>query len=192
MQVPLGGSRHASPEPDCAFPARPGDQTGKSQTSTRYVIYLHGRIVETAAGSPPDRRHLRDLRVRRHPSTARVALGVVRARSNTTPPRTDSDSFANHVAKQVDSLIQSGGSPECDHGDGLLQGRMDRNPRLGTFAHLRSRSSSWRPWSLALTGRISMSADVSCRCMRPATLWASPALHSLHVGALVLKLVRLR
>jgi 3-oxoacyl-ACP reductase-like protein len=33
--------------------------------------------------------------------------------SEQRPPRTDSDSFANHVAEQVDSLVQSGVSPDA-------------------------------------------------------------------------------
>jgi hypothetical protein len=83
---------------------------GQAQAAARYVIYVHGRIVEEEGRRPTDAAFgvyeydaiLDSLR--------RAGLVVL---SDQRPPRTDSDSFATHVARQVDSLLELGVSPQA-------------------------------------------------------------------------------
>jgi hypothetical protein len=83
---------------------------GQAQAAARYVIYVHGRIVEEEGCRPTDAAFgvyeydaiLDSLR--------RAGLVVL---SDQRPPRTDSDSFATHVARQVDSLLGLGVSPQA-------------------------------------------------------------------------------
>ncbi|HSR92769.1 MAG TPA: alpha/beta hydrolase [Gemmatimonadales bacterium] len=84
---------------------------GMSQTSTRYVIYLHGRIVETEQDRRPTDDTFGTFEYDAILDSLRRPGFVVL--SEQRPPRTDSDSFANHVAEQVDSLVQSGVSPDA-------------------------------------------------------------------------------
>ncbi len=83
---------------------------GESQTPPRYIIYLHGRIIEDGGRRPTDPAYgvyeydaiLDSLR-----HAGFVVL------SDQRPPRTNSDSFATHVAGQVDSLLRLGVSPRA-------------------------------------------------------------------------------
>jgi hypothetical protein len=83
---------------------------GQAQAAPRYVIYLHGKIVEDAGRRPTDRAFgiyeydaiLDSLR--------RAGFVVL---SDQRPPRADSDSFATHVAQQVDSLLELGVAPRA-------------------------------------------------------------------------------
>ena len=84
---------------------------GQSQTAQRYVIYLHGRIVETEQNRRPTDERFGTFEYDAILDSLRRPGFVVL--SEQRPPKTDSDSFANHVAVQVDSLIQSGVSPDA-------------------------------------------------------------------------------
>jgi hypothetical protein len=83
---------------------------GQGQAPLRYVIYLHGRIVEDEGRRPTDPAFgvyeydaiLDSLR----------AAGFV-VLSDQRPPRANSDSFAARVAQEVDSLIRLGVSPRA-------------------------------------------------------------------------------
>ena len=83
---------------------------GHGQAAPRYVIYLHGKIVEGAGRRPTDPAFgiyeydaiLDSLR--------RAGFVVL---SDERPARTDSDSFAGHIAQQVDSLLRLGASPQA-------------------------------------------------------------------------------
>lgn len=75
----------------------------------RYMIYLHARIVEDQGRLPTDSTfgvYTYDAIL----DSLRQAGFIVL--SEQRPPRTNSDSFAAHVAQQVDSLINLGVSPE--------------------------------------------------------------------------------
>jgi hypothetical protein len=81
-----------------------------AQADSRYVIYLHGRIVEEEGRHPthPDfgtYEYDAILDSLRH-----AGLTVL---SEQRPRGTDSDAFADHVARQVDSLIARGVSPSA-------------------------------------------------------------------------------
>jgi hypothetical protein len=81
-----------------------------AQAAPRYIIYLHGRISEGQSRRPTDSAFgiyeydaiLDSLR--------RPGFVVL---SEHRPARTDSDSFAARVARQVDSLLGAGVSPKA-------------------------------------------------------------------------------
>ena len=84
--------------------------SGQAQAAPRYVIYLHGRIVEEQGRRPTDPvfgPYEYDLIL---DSLRRAGFSVL---SNQRPARTDSDSFATHVARQVDSLLALDVSPRA-------------------------------------------------------------------------------
>lgn len=84
--------------------------SGQAQAAPRYAIYLHARIVEESGRLPTDPAFgtyeydaiLDSLR----------GAGFV-VLSDQRPPRADSDSFAAHVSRQVDSLLRLGVSPHA-------------------------------------------------------------------------------
>lgn len=83
---------------------------GLGQAAPRYLIYLHGKIVEAAGRRPTDPafgvyEYDAILDSLRH-------AGFV-VLSDQRPPQTDSDSFATHVAEQVDSLLRLGVAPQA-------------------------------------------------------------------------------
>lgn len=82
-----------------------------AQSGPRYVIYLHGRIVEDSGSRRPS-----------DPAFGRYELdsildGFRRAGlqllSEQRPPRTNSEQFAAHVVQQVDSLLRLGVPPQA-------------------------------------------------------------------------------
>lgn len=82
----------------------------RAQTGARYVIYLHGRIVEEEGGHPT------------HPEFGIYEYDAIldslrhagfTVLSEQRPRGTDSETFAGHVARQVDSLIAGGVSPRA-------------------------------------------------------------------------------
>ena len=82
----------------------------QAQAAERFVIYLHGRIVEDKGRHPTDPafgtyEYDGILNSLRH-------AGFV-VLSDQRPPKTDSDFFATHVAQQVDSLLRLGVSPQA-------------------------------------------------------------------------------
>jgi hypothetical protein len=82
--------------------------SAQGQTASRYVIYLHGRIVEEAGRHPTDPvygiyEYDAILDSLRH-------AGFV-VLSEQRPRRADSDSFAAHVVQQIDSLLRRGVRP---------------------------------------------------------------------------------
>ena len=84
--------------------------SAQAQAAPRYVIYLHGKIVEEAGRRPTDPafgvyEYDAILDSLRH--SGFVVLSEQR------PPRTDSDSFATQVVQQVDSLLRLGASPQA-------------------------------------------------------------------------------
>jgi hypothetical protein len=147
---------------------------GQSQTSTRYVIYLHGRIVETKQDRRPTDDTFGTFEYDAILDSLRRPGFVVL--SEQRPPRTDSDSFANHVAQQVDSLVRSGVSPDAITVMGFSKGGWIA---ILTSARLRNPAVSFvimaacGPWAfdrqdLYVTGRLlslyetSDSLGVSC------------------------------
>jgi hypothetical protein len=84
--------------------------SGRGQTTPRYIIYLHARIVEEEGRHPTSP----DFGTYEYDaildSLRRAGFVVL---SDQRPPRTDSDSFATHVAQQVDSLLRLGVSPQA-------------------------------------------------------------------------------
>ena len=82
----------------------------QAQTTPRYLIYLHAKIVETQGRHPTDSaygiyQYAAILDSLRRPGT--VVL------SDQRPPNANSDSAAGRVAEQVDSLIRLGVSPRA-------------------------------------------------------------------------------
>ena len=84
--------------------------SGQAQAAPRYVIYLHGRIVEEAGRQPTDSAFGTYEYDAILDSLRRAGFVVL---SDQRPPRTDSDSFATHVSEQVDSLLRLGVSPRA-------------------------------------------------------------------------------
>ena len=80
------------------------------QATPRYLIYLHGRIIETAGRHPTDSTYGTYEYDAILDSLRRPGVVVL---SDQRPPGTDSDSFAAHVARQVDSLLRLGVSPRA-------------------------------------------------------------------------------
>lgn len=74
----------------------------------RYIIYLHGRIIEDQ-GRRPTSADFGTYEYDAILDTLRRAGFVVL--SDQRPPRTNSDSFATHVVAQVDSLLGAGVAP---------------------------------------------------------------------------------
>jgi hypothetical protein len=89
-----------------ALPATPG----LSQAAPRYVIYLHGKIVEQEGRRPTDPTFGTYEYDAILDSLRRAGFVVL---SDQRPPLTDSDSFATHVSRQVDSLLGLGVSPRA-------------------------------------------------------------------------------
>jgi predicted esterase len=81
-----------------------------AQAAPRYIIYIHGRIIEEQGRRPTSP----DFGIYEYDaildSLRRPGFIVL---SDQRPPRTDSDSFATHVAAQVDSLLRRGVSPQA-------------------------------------------------------------------------------
>jgi dienelactone hydrolase len=147
---------------------------GESQTAQRYVIYLHGRIVETEQDRRPTDDTFGTFEYDAILDSLRRPGFVVL--SEQRPPRTDSDSFATHVAEQVDSLVQSGVSPEAITVMGFSKGgwiailtsaRL-RNPAVSFVIMAGCGSWAFDRQDLYVTGRIlslyetSDSMGVSC------------------------------
>lgn len=84
--------------------------SGQAQAAPRYVIYLHARIVEESGRRPTDPAFGTYEYDAILDSLRRAGFVVL---SDQRPPRTDSDSFATHVAQQVDSLLRLGVSPHA-------------------------------------------------------------------------------
>jgi hypothetical protein len=84
--------------------------SGHAQAAPRYVIYLHGRIVEEQGRRPTDPAFGTYEYDAILDSLRRAGFVVL---SDQRPPGTDSDSFAAHVAQQVDSLLRLGVSPHA-------------------------------------------------------------------------------
>ena len=148
----------------------------QSQAAPRYLIYLHGKIVETGGRRPTDPAFgvyeydaiLDSLR--------RAGFVII---SDQRPPNANSDSSAAHVARQVDSLLQRGVPPRAITVAGFSKGgwiailASDRlhNPAI-SFIFM----ASCGPWAferpdLHVTGRLlslyeaSDSLGVSCAPM---------------------------
>jgi hypothetical protein len=83
---------------------------GHAQAAPRYLIYLHGKIVEEAGRRPTDPRFGTYEYDAILDSLRRPGIVVL---SEQRPRGTNSDSFATHVAQQVDSLLQLGVSPRA-------------------------------------------------------------------------------
>jgi hypothetical protein len=149
-------------------------RTATSQTTQRYVIYLHGRIVEVQQDRRPTDERFGIYEYDAILDSLRRPGFVVL--SEQRPPKTDSDSFATHVAGQVDSLIQSGVAPEAITVMGFSKGgwiailtsaRL-RNPAVSFVIMAGCGSWAFDRQSLYVTGRLlslyetSDSMGVSC------------------------------
>lgn len=84
--------------------------SGQGQSAPRYLIYLHGKIVEEEGRRPTDSAFGTYEYDAILDSLRRAGFVVL---SDQRPPRTDSDSFAAHVARQVDSLLALGVHPQA-------------------------------------------------------------------------------
>ena len=84
---------------------------GEGQASPRYLIYLHARIVEDSGTRRPVDSVFGAYQYDAILDSLRHAGFVVL--SDQRPSGTNSDSFAAHVARQVDSLLQLGVSPRA-------------------------------------------------------------------------------
>jgi hypothetical protein len=87
----------------------PGAAPSHAQATPRYLIYIHGKIVEEQGSRRPTDPTFGVYEYDAILDSLRAAGLVVL--SDQRPARTDSDAFALHVAEQVDSLIRSGVSP---------------------------------------------------------------------------------
>ena len=83
--------------------------SGQGQAAPRYVIYLHARIVEDEGRRPTDPAFGTYEYDAILDSLRHAGFTVL---SDQRPPRSDSDSFASHVAQEVDSLLRLGVSPQ--------------------------------------------------------------------------------
>ena len=96
-----------------AAPARQGSVLDrlpeKPDANARYLIYLHGRIIEDQGRRPT------------HPTRgvyeydailSRLAADGVVVVSEQRPPKTDMDGFARHVVDQIGRLLKGGAPPE--------------------------------------------------------------------------------
>jgi hypothetical protein len=82
----------------------------QGQAAPRYVIYLHAKIVETEGRQPTDSAF--------GPYEYDAILDSLRrpgfiVLSDQRQPKTNSDSFADHVVQQVDSLLRGGVAPQA-------------------------------------------------------------------------------
>lgn len=77
--------------------------------TARYVIYLHGRIIEDQGRRPTDSRWGTYEYEQILDALAAAGLTVI---SEQRKPNTDIDKFAEHVAAQVRSLLAAGVAPE--------------------------------------------------------------------------------
>jgi pimeloyl-ACP methyl ester carboxylesterase len=85
--------------------------SGQGQATPRYVIYLHAKIVEEEGRRRPTDPAFGVYEYDAILDSLRRADFVVL--SDQRPSRTDSDSFAAHVAQQVDSLLRLGVPPQA-------------------------------------------------------------------------------
>jgi len=76
----------------------------------RYLIYLHGRIIEEQGRRPTDPAYGTYEYDAILDSLGHAGFEVL---SEQRPPKTDSDAFARHVAGQVDSLLALGVPPRA-------------------------------------------------------------------------------
>lgn len=76
----------------------------------RYLIYIHGRIIEDEGRRPTSAEFGTYEYDAILDSLRQPGLIVL---SDQRPPKTDSDSFASHVARQVDSLLRLGVPPQA-------------------------------------------------------------------------------
>jgi hypothetical protein len=90
------------------FAARLPGAPVQGQASPRYVIYVHGRIVEDQGRRPTDPAFGTYEYDAILDSLRRADFVVL---SDQRPPRANSDTFAARVAGQVDSLLRLGVSP---------------------------------------------------------------------------------
>jgi dienelactone hydrolase len=82
---------------------------GKLDPAARYVIYLHGRIVEDKGRRPTDARwgiYEYDRILEELASNGAVVVSEKR------PPNTDMDRYAARVVEQVQTLLAAGVSPQ--------------------------------------------------------------------------------
>jgi pimeloyl-ACP methyl ester carboxylesterase len=84
--------------------------SAQGQAAPRYIVYLHGRIVEDEGRRPTDPAFGTYEYDAILDSLGRAGFVVL---SDQRPPKTNSDSFAAYVAQQVDSLIGLGVSPQA-------------------------------------------------------------------------------
>jgi hypothetical protein len=84
--------------------------SGLGQAAPRYLIYLHAKIVEAEGRRPTDPAFGTYEYDAILDSLRRAGFVVL---SDQRPARTDSDSFAAHVARQVDSLLELGVPPQA-------------------------------------------------------------------------------
>ena len=150
--------------------------SAQSQAPTRYLIYLHAKIVETGGRLPTDSTY----GTYRYDAILDSLRGAgFTVLSDQRPPNANSDSSAARVARQVDSLIHLGVSPEAISVVGFSKGgwiailasNRLQNPRL-SFVFL----AACGPWAferpdLHVAGRMlsvyetSDSLGVSCAPM---------------------------
>ena len=82
---------------------------GVPDARARYVIYLHGKIIEDQGRRPT---HARWGTYEYQQILDRLAADDLVVVSEQRPPMTDMDIFARHVADQVQALLRAGVPPE--------------------------------------------------------------------------------
>ena len=82
---------------------------GVPDVRARYVIYLHGRIIEDQGRRPT---HATWGTYEYQQILDRLAADGLVVVSEQRPPMTDMDMFASHVADQVQALLRAGVPPE--------------------------------------------------------------------------------
>jgi hypothetical protein len=136
------------------------DQLPKSlDVRARYVIYLHGRIIEDQGRRPT---HLTWGTYEYQQILDRLAATDFVVVSEQRPPMTDMDKFARHVADQVRALLRAGVPPEQVTVVGFSKGggiairasALLRNPRINFVFLAACGDGDFSGFDLKVWGRI--------------------------------------
>jgi hypothetical protein len=126
--------------------------------AARYIIYLHGRIIEDRGRRPTDSRwgiYEYDKILEELAKDGAVVISEQR------PPNTDVNTFAAHAADQVQQLLKAGVAPERVSVIGFSKGggiairtsALVRNPRVNFVLLAACGDGDFRKSDLKLWGR---------------------------------------
>ena len=166
--------RNVSPAADAAQPPAVLDRLPERIDPTaRYLIYLHGRIIEDKGPRPRDEKW--GVYEYRQILEALAADGEI-VISEQRPPNTDMDRFAGHVKEQVGQLLRAGVPPEhvaivgFSKGGGIAMraSALLKNPRLNFVFLAACGDGDFKDSSLKVWGRflsiIEASDDIGRSC----------------------------